>query len=145
MRHLFVYGSLLFTEMLEALTGKKFKTEPAILRNYRRFSVLDQDYPAIVKMSNSFVAGKIVFDVDDRSLDVISFFEGDEYELKKVNAESENKSLVAFAFCWKHDLKHLDNKEWDMENFRSESLSFYVNEVAPETRKAFEQDKNSLF
>ena len=145
MQNLFVYGSLLFSEMLEALTGKIFKTEDAILKDFKRFSVLGEDYPAIEKTPNSKVAGKLIFEMDEHSLSIITFYEGDQYELRKVQVECQNKSIEAYVFCWKQGLEYLDDKEWDMEKFRSESLSFYINEVAPETQKAFEQDQNNLF
>lgn len=139
MENLFVYGSLLFNEIIKGLTGKTFRSERVILSGFKRISVIDSDYPALVKDKNSEVEGRVLFDVDKRSLDIISFFEGEEYAQTMVNLKPA--SLKALAFTWKANLNYTQNIEWDAKIFETESLPFYISEIIPETVEAFKKMK----
>lgn len=139
MENLFVYGSLLFNEIIKGLTGKTFRSERVILSGFKRISVIDSDYPALVKDKNSEVEGRVLFDVDKRSLDIISFFEGEEYAQTMVNLKPAN--LKALAFTWKANLNYTQNTEWDAKIFETESLPFYISEIIPETVEAFKKMK----
>ena len=58
MQNLFVYGTLLSSEITEKLTGKTFKTAHAILKGYKMYCVNDCDYPAIIHGRRSRNKGK---------------------------------------------------------------------------------------
>ena len=79
MQHVFVYGTLLFPEVVKGLTGYSFQTIEATLNGYHRCTVKNSDYPAIVKKPGSQVDGKILLNLDNRSYEILRFFEGDEY------------------------------------------------------------------
>jgi hypothetical protein len=52
-KHIFVYGTLLFPEIIKVLTGKELTSIDSILDNYKRFKIIDKEikrpYPAIKK------------------------------------------------------------------------------------------------
>ena len=77
MANLFVYGTLCFPEIVEKLTGKSFQTENAVLKGYERKRIRNADYPAIIKNENIEVEGLLLWNVDKRSLKIVSFYEGD--------------------------------------------------------------------
>ena len=136
MTNIFVYGTLLFQEIVFALTGKTFRSERAVLYNYRRFRVFENNkpcaYPAILESEGDAVRGRILFDVDKESEDIIDFFEGSDYEKKRVIVESEGSSIEVFTYIWKNCSRSGFMPEWDENLFRDEYLDFYVNKKIPE-------------
>ena len=113
MQHIFVYGTLQSPEINEKLTGKSFKTTRAVLPGYKLCRVENCDYPAIIKKENTETKGLIIEDVDNESLNIISFYEGDEYKTQKVTVWINEKPVSAIAFVWakKIDLRIVTGKQ----------------------------------
>lgn len=137
MQQVFVYGSLLFPEVVEALTGTAFSVKEGFLPDFKRFAVIGADYPAIVYSKGSFVTGKILQHVDDRSLEILKFYEGDEYDCISAFIHTENETTKALVFVWKGDKVQL-NGHWDENHFKETSLEDYIRKVAPATRMGFD-------
>jgi len=137
MQHIFVYGTLLSTEIVKKLICKTFKTRAAVLPGYQLYSVKDCDYPAIIQNDHSQIKGLLIKNLDDSSLDIISFYEGDEYEKKKVTVLTDGKPETALAFIWGKEFELLVEEEWDSQEFEKNSLEYYLNVVIPETLKLF--------
>ncbi len=137
MQHLFVYGSLLFPELVEKLTGKYFVSVPAVLDGYKRFTVKGCDYPAIIHNKKSNVEGRLILNVDNMSLKILTFFEGDEYEKETVWVLTGTKKMEALAFIWRNDLLYLEDFDWNKDSFRESSLSLYLEKIAQETKDEF--------
>ncbi|HSH20161.1 MAG TPA: gamma-glutamylcyclotransferase family protein [Draconibacterium sp.] len=138
MQNIFVYGTLLSQEIIKNLTGKSFKTSPAVLKGYKKHCVKGGDYPAIIKMKDSNTAGIVIENVDDDSIDILSFYEGDDYEKKFVTVLSNGQSKGVFAFVWRKSAAYLEDREWDFQQFQENSLEIYLNKVVPDTLKEFE-------
>ena len=64
--------------------------------------------------------------MDSKSLDIITFFEGDDYRLVEVKVQVGNHIQKASVFIWNNDLKLLKMKDWDKRNFERDSLAFYL-------------------
>lgn len=141
MQNIFVYGSLLFPEITKKLTGKSFKTLPAILEGYKMYSVKGCDYPAIIQQEGSKTVGLLIENMDNLSLAIISFYEGNEYEKEQVTVNSDGKSTTALTFVWMNGNEFLENKEWDFQHFEKTSLEYYLNEVIPETLEEFHRNR----
>ncbi len=139
MKQLFVYGTLMFPEIREKLTGKTFKTSPALLPGYRRTKVKDADYPAIVKNPDAEVEGILLEDVDEQTIEILSFFEGDEYKTQYVEVFSGNRKIPALTFVWATREKLLPDEDWDITEFEAGSLKLYVKKIVPETVARFRQ------
>ncbi|MCY1722681.1 gamma-glutamylcyclotransferase [Prolixibacteraceae bacterium Z1-6] len=137
MKNLFVYGSLLFPEILEGLTGKLFKTSDAILHGFKRYAVKGADYPAIVENTSSKVKGKIVSGVDEKSMQTITYYEGDQYDIVPLKIVFENDVIETFVFVWNLEQDDLETQDWDAKRFEQESLPYYLTEVVPETVEEF--------
>lgn len=137
MQHIFVYGTLQSPEIVEKLTGKSFKTTRAVLPGYRLWCVEKSDYPAIIKNENAETKGLIIEDVDDLSLNIISFYEGDEYEIQKVTVLVDEKPVSATAFVWAKEIELLTDMDWDFQRFKLESLAYYLNVLIPDMLKDF--------
>lgn len=101
MQQVFVYGSLLFSEVTEALTGRVLRTKEGTLPNFKRLAVSGADYPAVIPCTGATVTGKVLEDVDDRSLEILRFYEGDEYECISAGIQVSNEKTKALVFVWK--------------------------------------------
>lgn len=139
MQHVFVYGSLLFPEIVEGLTGCKFATQEASLQNYLRCAVKENDYPAIIKKNECHVKGKVLLNVDEQSFELLRFFEGSDYHCAEVIAESANEKWQACAFVWSGKTNELEENDWNPQVFELNALADYVRYVVPETVEAFER------
>jgi gamma-glutamylcyclotransferase (GGCT)/AIG2-like uncharacterized protein YtfP len=137
MQNIFVYGTLLSSEIVIKLTGKSFKTFAAVLPGYQLYRVKERDYPAIIQNDHSETKGLVFENADDLSLAVISFYEGHEYKKKKVTVFVNGKPEVAMAFVWVKGCELLDDENWDFQEFEKESLEHYLNVVIPETLEEF--------
>lgn len=137
MMNVFVYGSLLFSEIADGLCGQALKTEDAILKGFDRFAVRGADYPAIIPKNNSEVSGKVLLNLKKNAIELLSFYEGDEYKITPVKVETTSAIIDAIAFVWIAGNEFLENVDWNLEQFKSESLEFYCDEIIPETLQAF--------
>jgi gamma-glutamylcyclotransferase (GGCT)/AIG2-like uncharacterized protein YtfP len=139
MQNLFVYGTLLFKEIREGLCDKKMEALPAILHGYKRLTVMNCDYPAVIPVPKACVNGFLLKNVDAKSMALISFYEGEDYSTIKTEVETKEGIVQARVFVWKSDRNYLDTQDWDKDLFQENSLDSYVNEVVPATLKAFNQ------
>lgn len=137
MSNVFVYGTLQSTEIVKKLTGKSFKSTPAVLTGYKRYCVKDCDYPAIIQQNDAQTTGLILENVDDLSLDIISFYEGDEYERKKVTVHMNGKFKDVLTFVWVYENVFLENKVWNLHYFERTLLDHYLNIIIPEIMKEY--------
>lgn len=144
MQQLFVYGTLLFPEIFEKLSEKKFETIPAIIRGFIRKRIFGCDYPAIVESLNSEVKGLLVRNVDEKTMQLLTFYEGDEYEKRETEVWIENEKINAFVFVWKNNLDDLEEIDWDENEFRQKHLNTYLNKVIPETTNEFKSRDSSF-
>ena len=137
MQNLFVYGTLRSSEITKKLTGKTFETFPAVLEGYKMYCVKNCDYPAVISELGAETKGKILVNVDDPALKILSVFEGVDYEKRKVKVLCNNKYEDALTFVWVKELQLLENKDWDFEGFQKNRLKFYLDDVVRETFEAF--------
>ncbi|WP_319591416.1 gamma-glutamylcyclotransferase family protein [uncultured Draconibacterium sp.] len=137
MTNVFVYGSLLFSEIADGLCGQTLTSEDATIRGFSRFALKEADYPAIVPYKNAEVTGKILLNLEDEAIKLLTFYEGDEYEIAPVKVKTNSGIKNAIAFVWIAGNEFLEDVDWDTEQFKSESLEFYRDEIIPATRKEF--------
>nr|WP_321358653.1 gamma-glutamylcyclotransferase family protein [uncultured Draconibacterium sp.] len=137
--NVFVYGSLLFPEIADGLCGQKLNSEDASLSGYARFALKGADYPAIIKKDNSTVEGKVLLNLDENAIYLLTFYEGDEYGMAPVKVETDSGIINAVAFVWMAGNELLEDFDWSKEQFEAESLEFYRHEIVPATLKAYKQ------
>ena len=89
--NIFAYGTLICPEMIYALTGKTFRSEKAVLMDFKRYKIYDNGnpraYPAIKQIEGANVEGVLWYDVDKKSFEVLDFFEGFEYIRTELEVE----------------------------------------------------------
>lgn len=140
----FVYGTLMFPEVLKALTGRVLHSEPAVIHNYRRYAIKNQVFPATVPSSTSAdtVTGLVLFDLQPQDLEILDAFEGDEYYKVPIKAtllqqksttesatiqSTITKEVETFVYIWQKSLMHLLlPKGWDPDVFIQQHLESYT-------------------
>ncbi len=140
MKNIFVYGTLMFDEILEVLTGKTFKSQNAFLNDFSRYQIFDLEiprkYPAIISNTGSRVEGKIIFDVDQQSLDILDSFEDEKYELKILKLYTEEgREYEVLTYVWKEEFRDMLKGDWDPNYFKDNYLSIYINDIIPRVLK----------
>eukprot|EP00128_Syssomonas_multiformis_P008646 Colp12_sorted_trinity150504_noHs@21486 len=123
----FVYGSLMSPEVLEAVMRRVPALEKATLRGFQRFRLNQRRYPAIVKVPEGVVNG-LFFLANTNEVKILDYFEGDEYRREQVTVSCDGKSMQASVYVWKEEYYELLDKssDWDFDHFMAEKLPGYL-------------------
>jgi len=135
--NIFVYGTLMHAELVKKLTQKNFSSRKAILKDFIRLKVKGQAYPAIIRKEEFEVKGILLLNVDKKSMEILDFYEGDEYALQGVSIYSNNINYEAYTYVWNDDINKLDSIDWSFILFQKNQAEYYLNTVIPETIKDF--------
>jgi gamma-glutamylcyclotransferase (GGCT)/AIG2-like uncharacterized protein YtfP len=96
---LFVYGTLQDDEQVRSLAGRRLRGQPAVLEGYCRMLDPAIGYPVVHPLSGSSVDGKLLDDVDDRTLAAFDAYEGDQYRRVIVQVQtSDGDTLEAYMY-----------------------------------------------
>ena len=136
--NLFVYGTLLFDEVVEMLTGKRFESCEARLSNHIRRTVSDYDglapYPGIILSDGDYVDGRVLYNLSATALEAIEHFENTppEYEIVKLEVSLLDGSRED-ALCYRLLPEMHDSLAgaWEPDEFRQNHLEYYINERLP--------------
>ncbi len=112
--------------------------QSAILHGYCRRRVQYADYPGITEDLDHQVFGTFTTGLTDANLEKLDYFEGSEYERRKVKVKLltkvgdakgvgnvEGEERTAEVYVWKPQ-DGLEDKEWDLEEFRREKLRLWT-------------------
>jgi gamma-glutamylcyclotransferase (GGCT)/AIG2-like uncharacterized protein YtfP len=135
MANLFVYGTLLNSEIQLALTGQMFIQKDFLLKGFSRYRIFDGpvplSYPALVEDKKGSVKGKILFDLSEQSLNILDYYENKEYIRKEILLDSGKKKIAAFVYIWAPENKHELKFPWDLKEFEQHFLCQYLEEIIP--------------
>lgn len=114
----FVYGTLLVPEVMQQVTGRELRGQPATLQGYRRYRLRRCSYPGIVPDPEAEVTG-LVYHVDRQSLAALDRYEDPCYERCQVNVETKDGMQRAYAYIIPEARRHLiDPRPWDLDVWR---------------------------
>ena len=118
-KNLFVYGLLRDNRKVKLITGKNFKTISSTLKGFKRYrpSSLPHPFklakkrgktlrlPFILPKKGKKVYGKLILNIDKKSLNKIDSFEkeGFWHIRKEVNVYQKNKRKLAFVYIGNKD------------------------------------------
>jgi hypothetical protein len=83
----FFFGTLRDRDVLEVVLGRSLddlEHEPATLPGHRLARVIEESYPALVEDPVGSVEGELVRGLGERDIARIGWFEGEEYETRRV-------------------------------------------------------------
>jgi hypothetical protein len=121
---LFVYGTLMFPEVLDVLLGRTPDMAPAALDGWRAAALADRVYPGLVAAGRPGVAaaGRLLLGLDGPERDVLDAFEEVLYERRPVVLAD---GRTATTYVWLDDAAVLPH-DWDPQRFAADHLAVYV-------------------
>ena len=124
----FAYGSLIFEEVMYAVTGRHFEHCEAILVGYSRYQVRNASYPGLIQQINGRIEGVLYKDLDTLSWRQLDRFEGEYYARTAVHVMidwEETTEAETYVFRETHR-SLLSDEPWDSERFRMEHLDAFL-------------------
>ena len=127
MKHLFVYGSLMFEPVWKKLVKPSNTKQCAVLCAYQALVVRGETYPGLVANAESETQGVLVLNVNDRDLQRLDRFEGKYYQRISVTVKSHGKNYPAQVYIFKQRYKFLlSSKLWDAGKFKKHGLKLFL-------------------
>ena len=130
MATLFTYGSLSLPEVMKTLTGREFESAEADAQDFDRYLLRGKPYPALVRRDGRNTKGRLYFEVDADTLDVLDKFEDDCYVREEISVTvrgGELLSVSAAAYVLPQEqAKLLSREPWSEEKFRAVYLDNYL-------------------
>ena len=129
MLNVFTYGSLMFDAVWLRVIGRAHRHAPARLMGYCRLGIKGELYPAVIPaVSDTFVDGRLYFDVTPDDLRNLDRFEGDHYQRKAVECRlPEGNRCKAEVYVFKTVYRHLlADAGWDPVAFEKNSLRIFL-------------------
>lgn len=126
--NIFTYGSLMFPEVIEALTKQNFLFEDITLANFERCGIIGKQYPGLYEKVGSSVDVRLWFDIDKESLQMLNRFEDSIYERRVINAKCVYRGSVdAIIYVIPPNNEYMLTYEpWDINYFKNKHLAEYV-------------------
>jgi gamma-glutamylcyclotransferase (GGCT)/AIG2-like uncharacterized protein YtfP len=118
---LFVYGSLLFPEVLRALLDRVPDSTSATAIGWRVAALPGRVYPALVP-GNRAVAGRLLTGLTANEWRIIDAFEDDVYELRRLTLADE---LHGWAYICQSEAGTTSDG-WNADDFAAKHLVSYV-------------------
>jgi gamma-glutamylcyclotransferase (GGCT)/AIG2-like uncharacterized protein YtfP len=125
---LFTYGTLTFPEIVQALTGKRFRSEVATLSDHSARKLADWPFPGLVSSSGETTHGLILYDIDEASFEVIQAWEANGYRPEQVSVTANGKLVNALTYKW---IGKTETDIWDKKYFQKHFLNDYIERIIP--------------
>jgi gamma-glutamylcyclotransferase (GGCT)/AIG2-like uncharacterized protein YtfP len=120
-RALFVYGSLLFPDVLRAVLGRVPDRTPATAVGWRAAALRGRLYPGLVP-GDTTATGLLITGLTPDEWRVVDAFEDEAYELRRLALADGH---VGWTYVW-CDEAQVSPHAWDPELFARRDLSAYV-------------------
>ena len=126
--NLFVYGTLMVSSIFVRIAGEDFPKQTGMLKDYGRFRVNGETYPAIIPMPGDHTDGIIYFNVNRLALQRIDAFEGDMYQRSRVVAQtSDNPRIITHAYILRPEYSDwLTDERWRLETFQKQHQQAFI-------------------
>jgi len=125
--NLFVYGTLLVPEILEAVTRmNNLNSVSGMLSGYRIYRVEGGDFPGISKGDGS-VPGRVLLNVPELAMIRLDAYEDTFYVRETVEIETDSGLKSAFAYTVPSEIAAsvLSDETWTLDWFQQEALTHY--------------------
>ena len=127
----FVYGTLQYPKILDALLGRVPVSEHAVVKGYVRYGVKGEPFPAVVPCQESEVPGLILSGLSPTEMDILDEYEGEQYTKCSVDALVDGTEIrKTVLYVWKDEyIDWLDGQEWNREAFETIHFEDYFSMV----------------
>lgn len=129
MAHVFTYGSLMFSEVWEGVVEGRYAASEGTVSGYSCLGIVSETYPALVP-GDGVVEGVLYFDVNEKDLQRLDRFEGDEYDRITLPVRrGDGTELPAETYVFKSVLAHrLNGEAWCVDTFRTTGIRTFVSQ-----------------
>lgn len=126
---LFVYGTLMVSDVMRGVCGYAKVGEPAQLNGFCRRLVRGEIYPAIAPAVGEAVDGLLYRGVTDQQTRLLDAFEGDFYERQLVSVTVQGNLVSADAYVLHpYFAEVLSDQPWSLEAFRQNGIGQFTSE-----------------
>ena len=122
-RAAFVYGSLLFGPVLEALLGRVPESREGRVRGWHRFRIRGQVYPAVARVEGAEVVGRVLLGLSPEEKDLLDWFEDEEYVKVPVTVAPCGTEAWIYA---REEVGGDLHGAWDAEAFERDHLMAFA-------------------
>ncbi len=125
---MFVYGTLMFDAVWDALIRNRYSKIDATLEGYARLCVRGEGYPGLMACDGKSVNGVLVQGMSVADVQLLDRFEGDDYRRKQVTvtcAGGRARDAQTYVFRNEKSFK-LSESEWRVEDFGREGLEKFM-------------------
>lgn len=123
---LFVYGTLLFPEIVKSLTGEKPEYYDGSVDDFKVVSLKNVPYPGLIKLPGDVAIGKVI-EISEPSYKTISDWEDNEYTATEVTLKSGERAMT-----FVHNKPELWLKTpWVKKYFEKNYLELYIKTNIP--------------
>ena len=134
--NLFAYGTLMIPEIFSEVTARNYEPEIAELKDYARFRLEGESFPAIVKAKGRSTEGVIYRKIDPTAFRRLDAFEGELYARTPVLARTGAGVDLAVAYVLKDIYRHLlTDLPWSPEAFRENEKDRFLKNYEGFARK----------
>lgn len=129
---LFVYGSLVFPEVREAVLGRAAASAPAAVEGWRVAALRDRDFPGLVRSEGSRVTGLVLTDLTGPERARVHAYEGTMYRQELIPLVADaggSDDAAAPTHGWTYvcvEESLVLGTDWDRQNFADMRLSDYL-------------------
>jgi len=126
--NIFTYGSLMFPEVWERVTGLSGAGQPAWLADHAARQIRGQTYPALVKAGGERTEGVLYADVTPEAVERLDVFEGGFYERVMVGVSvGEGAATSAWVYrAVQPDDPDILEECWDRDRFQQDHLGRFL-------------------
>lgn len=126
---LFVYGTLRFARVLDALLGRVPEAREARLGEWRAAALEERPYPGLVPAPGGSVRGLLLSGLTAREAAALDAFEGGEYEQRRVTLADGSP---ARTYVWRDaEGPAVRTEDWDARRYADRVLAAYGSRSAP--------------
>lgn len=122
---LFVYGSLQFPEVLQALLGRVPDRTPATAKGWRVAALPDRVYPGLVR-GEGIANGLLITGLTRDEWRIIDAFEDEVYELRRLDLTDDQHGWTYVC----DDETAATPEDWSAEHFTTRHLATYIERCA---------------
>lgn len=125
--NLFVYGTLMFPQVMQAVCGYRGPGQAALLEGYRRRMLGDEVYPGIFPCAGDTVSGLVYPGLSPSQLHRLDRFEGETYERHTVRVAVGGRELGVLTYVMSPAWRHLlSDQAWDPGDFERQALAGFL-------------------
>jgi hypothetical protein len=129
---LFVFGTLMDPDVMRLVVGRGMETAapaPARLSGYAARRAFGETFPILVAQPGAVAEGLIVGPFDERELERIRFFDGEEFEMRPVSASGPDGDIVRITACLSTGILADTGEPWSLDQWQAVEKPRALNEI----------------